>query len=141
MSHKRKTSEKTGESDLSGHADSGEQETGEAPSSIDVEASAASADAAQAAVERYLRLAAEFENYKKRAQKDQVEYVKYANERLLKDLLPVLDNLQRALEHAQQPGSTNGPQRGIAVRPRRSPGCRDGRGQGRARAEHDRGRT
>jgi len=115
MSHKRKTSEKTGESDLSGHADSGEQETGEAPSSIDVEASAASADAAQAAVERYLRLAAEFENYKKRAQKDQVEYVKYANERLLKDLLPVLDNLQRALEHAQQPGSTNGLVQGVEL--------------------------
>src|SRR5437870_9948610 len=50
---------------------------------------------------RYLRLAAEFENYKKRAQKDQEEYTKYANERLLKELLPVLDNLQRALQHAR----------------------------------------
>src|SRR5205085_3967186 len=49
---------------------------------------------------RYVRLAAEFENYKKRAQKDQEEYTKYANERLLKELLPVLDNLQRALQHA-----------------------------------------
>ena len=50
---------------------------------------------------RYLRLAAEFENYKKRAQKDQEEYTKYTNERLLKELLPVLDNLQRALQHAR----------------------------------------
>jgi len=115
MSHKRKTSEKTGESDVAGHAESGEQETGEAPSSIDEEASAASADATQVALDRYLRLAAEFENYKKRAQKDQVEYVKYANERLLKDLLPVLDNLQRALEHAQQPGSTNGLVQGVEL--------------------------
>ncbi|TLY23460.1 MAG: nucleotide exchange factor GrpE [Nitrospirae bacterium] len=54
--------------------------------------------------DRYLRLAAEFENYKKRVQKDQVEYTKYATERLLRELLPVLDNLQRALRHAQQSG-------------------------------------
>src|SRR5437016_4899570 len=54
----------------------------------------------KAAQDRYLRLAAEFENYKKRAQKDQDEYRKYSNERLLKELLPVLDNLQRALQHA-----------------------------------------
>ena len=115
MSHKRKSSEKTGESDLSGHADSGEQETGEAPSSIDEEASAASADAAQAAVDRYLRLAAEFENYKKRAQKDQAEYIKYANERLLRDLLPVLDNLQRALEHVKQSDGANGLVQGVEL--------------------------
>ena len=49
--------------------------------------------------DRYLRLAAEFENYKKRVQKDQVEYMQYAHERLLRELLPVLDNLQRALQH------------------------------------------
>lgn len=115
MSHKRKTTEKTGESDLAGHADSREQETGEAPSSIDEEASAASADAAQAAVDRYLRLAAEFENYKKRVQKDQAEYIKYANERLLRDLLPVLDNLQRALEHAKQSDGANGLVQGVEL--------------------------
>lgn len=62
------------------------------------------ADELKLAQDRYLRLAAEFENYKRRAQKDQAEYIKYANERLLKDLLAVLDNLQRALQHAQQPG-------------------------------------
>src|SRR6266542_689313 len=58
-------------------------------------------DAEQDLQSRYLRLAAEFENYKKRAQRDQEDYTKYANERLLKELLPVLDNLQRALQHAK----------------------------------------
>jgi len=65
--------------------------------------------------DRYLRLAAEFENYKKRAQKDQAEYTKYATERLLRELLPVLDNLQRALQHAQQSGSTNGLIEGVEL--------------------------
>ncbi|MEK6603284.1 MAG: nucleotide exchange factor GrpE, partial [Nitrospirota bacterium] len=54
------------------------------------------ADELKTAQDQYLRLAAEFENYKKRAQKDQADYIKYANERILKDLLTVLDNLQRA---------------------------------------------
>ena len=69
----------------------------------------------KAVQDRYLRLAAEFENYKKRAQKDQAEYAKYANERLLRELLPVLDNLQRALQHAQQSGSTNGLIEGVEL--------------------------
>lgn len=73
------------------------------------------ADEVKAAVDRYLRLAAEFENYKKRAQKDQAEYTRYANERLLKELLPVLDNLQRALQHAQQPGNANSVVQGVEL--------------------------
>ncbi len=70
---------------------------------------------AQAAQDRFLRLAAEFENYKKRVQRDQDEYTKYAHERLLKDLLPVLDNLQRALQHTQSEGNTNGVVHGVEL--------------------------
>jgi molecular chaperone GrpE len=73
------------------------------------------ADEVKAAVDRYVRLAAEFENYKKRAQKDQAEYIKYANEKLLKDLLPVLDNLQRALQHAQTSNGADGLVQGIEL--------------------------
>ena len=69
----------------------------------------------KATQDRYLRLAAEFENYKKRVQKDQAEYTKYATERLLRELLPVLDNLQRALRHAQQSGGTNGLIEGVEL--------------------------
>jgi molecular chaperone GrpE len=46
------------------------------------------------------RLKAEFENYKKRVSRDQADFVTRASERLVKQLLPVLDDLERALEAA-----------------------------------------
>jgi molecular chaperone GrpE len=49
---------------------------------------------------KYLRLYAEFENYKKRVVKDKEELIKFGNEGLLYDLLPVMDNLEMALKHA-----------------------------------------
>ncbi|HYO55567.1 nucleotide exchange factor GrpE [Archangium sp.] len=52
--------------------------------------------------ERALRAAADLENYKKRAQKEKEEVQKFGSERLLKDFLPVMDNLDRALEAAQK---------------------------------------
>jgi molecular chaperone GrpE len=51
--------------------------------------------------ERYLRLAAEFENYKKRIERERATTVAYANEDLLEKLLPVVDNLERALTAAK----------------------------------------
>ena len=48
------------------------------------------------------RLQAEFENYRKRAQRDQANLVARAHERLVNELLPVLDDLERALEAAEQ---------------------------------------
>lgn len=53
------------------------------------------------AKDRYLRLYAEFENHKKLAQRDQLDYAKYAAEKVLRDLLPVADNLARAIAHAR----------------------------------------
>ncbi len=55
--------------------------------------------ALQASQDKQLRLYAEFENYKKRVARDQMEQLRYANEKLLKELLPVVDNLERALSH------------------------------------------
>jgi molecular chaperone GrpE len=52
--------------------------------------------------DRLRRLAADFENYKKRAAREREEYVALANERLLKELLPILDDLERALAAAEQ---------------------------------------
>ena len=46
------------------------------------------------------RLAADFENYRKRAARDQESLVARAHERLVKELVPVLDDLERALEAA-----------------------------------------
>lgn len=54
--------------------------------------------------DKLLRLAAEFENFKKRRIRERDEQQKYANERVLKELLPVLDNLERALDSARQAG-------------------------------------
>ena len=51
--------------------------------------------------EKQLRVFAEMENYKKRTARDQMEQLRYANEKLLKELLPVLDNLERALSHVK----------------------------------------
>ena len=51
--------------------------------------------------QKYLRLAADFENYKKRLAKEKSDVVAYGNEELIKALLNVLDNLERALEHTE----------------------------------------
>src|SRR5258708_23674492 len=58
--------------------------------------------AAEVDDDRLLRLAADFENYKKRAAREREEYVTFANERLVKELLPVLDDLERALQAATE---------------------------------------
>lgn len=52
--------------------------------------------------ERLLRIAAEFDNFKKRAAKEREDAQKFGIERLLKDFLPVADNLERALDHAEE---------------------------------------
>jgi molecular chaperone GrpE len=52
--------------------------------------------------DRHLRAAADLENYKKRAAKEREEAQKFGSERLLKDLIPVLDNLERALAAAPE---------------------------------------
>jgi len=53
----------------------------------------------RAAQEKLLRAYADTENFKKRMARDQIEQLRYSNEKLLKELLPVLDNLERALIH------------------------------------------
>lgn len=62
---------------------------------------ASKADEAQALQDKYLRLAAEFENYKRLAQKEQREFARFANENILKEWLPIIDNLERAIKSAQ----------------------------------------
>lgn len=51
--------------------------------------------------DQVLRLRAEFENFKKRMQKEKAEFLKFGNENLLKALLPILDNLGRAMDHGR----------------------------------------
>jgi molecular chaperone GrpE len=64
------------------------------------------------AEDRALRVAADADNFKKRMERDKQESIRYGNERLIAELLPVIDNLERALEHApgdhQQDGLIQG---------------------------------
>ena len=60
---------------------------------------------------RLLRLAADMENLKKRQERERAELLQFANENLVKELLPVVDNLERALDHGRQleaPGGLSG---------------------------------
>lgn len=49
--------------------------------------------------DRFVRLSAELENFKKRSAKDRSDTIKYANERLIRDILPIMDSMERALDH------------------------------------------
>lgn len=59
---------------------------------------------AKTAEEDYLRAHAEMQNNQRRLQKEKQDFIKYGNENLLKELLPVLDSLEKALEATQEEG-------------------------------------
>jgi len=63
---------------------------------------------------KYLRLYADFENYRKRVNKDKEDLMRYGNESLLYELLPAIDNLELALKHASGDVNT-GLVRGVEV--------------------------
>ena len=67
---------------------------------------AAKAEEVKALNDKYLRLAAEFENYKRLIQRDQRDQIRFGNEQLLKELLPVVDNLERAIKSSREGGSS-----------------------------------
>ncbi len=52
--------------------------------------------------DRYVRAMADFENFRKRSEREKQDFFKYALAGVMKDLLPVLDNFDRALEHAEE---------------------------------------
>ena len=56
--------------------------------------------------DRLLRVAADFDNYKKRVAREKEEWTKFANEDLIKAILPFIDNLQRAVNHAEKAEDT-----------------------------------
>src|SRR3989338_2104554 len=51
--------------------------------------------------DQYIRLYAEFENARKRMERERLEFIKYANEGLITEFLSILDNLERSVEAAQ----------------------------------------
>lgn len=65
--------------------------------------------------DRLLRALAETENVRRRAQRDREDYIRFANESLLRDLVPVLDNLDRALAAARASGEAPGLVEGVEL--------------------------
>jgi len=65
--------------------------------------------------ERLLYLQADFENFKKIKAKEKLDLLKYANEVIVKELLPVIDNLELALKHAESTDDYKGIHEGVRI--------------------------
>ncbi|AYA38873.1 nucleotide exchange factor GrpE [Hymenobacter oligotrophus] len=83
-----------------------EQTTQEAAENGTADASRADQELADLK-DKYLRLAAEFENYKRRTTKERADLFKSANQELMMVLLPVLDDFERARQHTQTTDDAN----------------------------------
>lgn len=57
--------------------------------------------------ENWIRTSADFDNYRKRIQKEREEYIEYGNENILRDLLGIVDNLERALNYIKSQSSND----------------------------------
>lgn len=84
----------------------------------DLEELKAKVAAAEEKADSYLaqltRLKADFINFRRRVERERAELTAYANERLLKEFLPILDNLERALATAEAAGAAEPLRRGLA---------------------------
>ncbi len=66
---------------------------------------AAAKEEAQKNWDLYLRQRADLDNFRKRAQKEKEDLARFGNENIIREIVPVLDNLERAVEHAKQDNS------------------------------------
>lgn len=64
--------------------------------------------------DRWIRVTADFDNFRKRTQKEKIDQIKFGNEALIKDLLPVLDNFDRAISTPPQ-GSNDSFSQGVQM--------------------------
>jgi len=88
------------------------EDTGESVADIEQEMEAAAKEAVAGAPaaapqnedfrDRYMRTLADFENFRKRSEREKADFQRYALGSVIRDLLPVLDNFDRALEHADE---------------------------------------
>jgi len=65
--------------------------------------------------EQYLRTLADMENLRKRTQREKEDLAKFANENILREILPVVDNLERAVDHAEESESCDGLFEGVQM--------------------------
>jgi molecular chaperone GrpE len=110
MSNKEKSYRESSENAVENHKDIDEVGAQSAGAQSDVallrEQLIAKEEEAKNNYDRFIRQAAELENFKKRASRDKEDAVRFAKEALVKELLPVVDNLERAILHAKD--SDNG---------------------------------
>jgi len=106
---KKSDTDKTGAENMAQQTEAGEEtaelETAKTPEErIQQLEEALAAKEAEAATnwDKYLRERADLENYRRRMQKEKEELMKYGNECLLLEILPVVDNMERALAHASE---------------------------------------
>lgn len=89
------------------------EDTGESIEDIEHEMEVAAQEAAGVAApaavplpddfrDRYMRTLADFENFRKRSEREKIDFQRYALVGLVRDLLPVLDNFDRGLDHAEE---------------------------------------
>jgi len=85
------------------------EDTGETVADIEHEMEATAQEAAAGPApksddyrDRYVRTLADFENFRKRAEREKADFQRYALGSVIRDLLPVLDNFDRALDHAEE---------------------------------------
>jgi molecular chaperone GrpE len=84
--------------------------------------------------DKYLRAVAELENYKKRAARDRADSLKYGQESLIKDILPLVDNLDRAMAHACKSNDFEAFKEGLRLVQNQLNGCLEKQGVERIEA-------
>ena len=110
----------TGEPEVADELEAGASEKAEKGSaeeeSLEEQFGAAEARAKEN-YDRLLRVTAEFENYQKRMEREMNDFRKFANESLIKDILPIVDNLERALEipYGNNESAFNGMREGVQM--------------------------
>lgn len=65
--------------------------------------------------DRYVRLSAEFDNYRKRTQKEKIETIKNAGEDIFKEMLPIIDDFERGLAHMDTMTDVEALREGVAL--------------------------
>ena len=102
------TERDTDTSDVTPQPETGtsQKKTEESVDSVQTELENAKKEA-QDNYDRYLRVYADFENYKKRSAREMEEFRKFANESLLKEMLTVVDNLERAIDSSDTNSENN----------------------------------
>lgn len=100
--------------DSKAQADEGKEQAAQAEQSKDDKVAELTAQLEEMK-DKYLRLTAEFDNYRKRTLKEKADLLKYSSEEVLKDLLPVIDDFDRALKAIATANDINAVRDGIAL--------------------------